>query len=350
MAELYQSVNRVAVPLDKVAEVMQKAVIAAEDRHFYDHSGIDPAGTTRALLNDLQGRAVQGGSTITQQLVKNTYLTSERSFTRKAKEAILAVKVERQFDKHEILDRYLNTVYFGRGAYGVETAAQNYFGVSAVDLDLPQAALLAGLIRSPGTADPTRDPRGATERRALVLNAMARVKSITRATADAAEAAPLEAIARPDPNTALSGSSAYFAAMVRTWAVKQFGERVAFGGGLRIETTLDSRMQDLAQRAISSTLNKPDDPDAALVSMANDGAVVALIGGKDFQQSAVNLATNDKRPQAGSTFKPFVLAAALQNDIPVTQRFPGPSKKTIAFSGFPTRCPTSTTSPSDRST
>ena len=335
VAELYKSENRVDVPLDKVADVMEKAVVSTEDRHFYQHGGIDPVGTTRALLNDVRGNNVQGGSTITQQLVKNTYLTSERSLTRKAKEAILAMKVEHQFDKREILDRYLNTIYFGRGAYGVEKAAQNYYGKSAADLDLPQAALLAGLIRAPETADPTTNPKNATVRRDIVLNAMVRSKAITKAQADAAKAAPFNAIDRPDPNANLSGSSAYFAAMVRTWTVRRFGERLAFGGGLRIETTLNGKMQTDAEKAITSTLDKPDDPDAALVSMADDGAVVAMIGGKDFKTSAVNLATNDHRPQAGSTFKPFVLASALQHDIPVTQTFPGPSKKTIPFAGFP---------------
>jgi penicillin-binding protein 1A len=335
VAELYKTENRVPVPLDKVSDVMEKAVVAAEDRHFYEHSGIDPIGTARALLNDIRGHNVQGGSTITQQLVKNTYLTSERSIVRKAKEAILAVKVERQFDKREILDRYLNTIYFGRGAYGVEKAAQNYFGKSAAELDLPEAALLAGLIRAPGTADPTARPRDAMARRALVLDAMVRTKVLSKADADAARSAPFDAIPRPDPNQILRGPSAYFSAMVRDWAVKQFGERLAFGGGLQITTTLNGKLQDAADKAITSTLDKPDDPDAALVSMADDGAVLALIGGKDFQESAVNLAMNNKRPQAGSTFKPFVLAAALENDVPVTQRFPGPAKKTIPFAGYP---------------
>ncbi|MCU1374112.1 MAG: penicillin-binding protein [Actinomycetia bacterium] len=335
LAELFKNENRVAVPLDKVADVMEKAVVSAEDRHFYEHSGVDPIGITRALVNDVRGGNVQGGSTITQQLVKNTYLTTERSLTRKAKEAILAVKVERELSKRQILERYLNTIYFGRGAYGIEKAAENYFGKPATDLQLPEAALLAGLIRAPGTADPELHPDAARNRRAIVLNAMARDKVITTAQATEAKAAPLPATKPPDPLQKLTGPDAYFIAMVRQWAVQEFGKRIAFEGGLQIETTLDPAMQADADKAVTSILNRADDPDAALVSMTDEGAVVAMIGGRDFQASQTNLATNNVRPQAGSTFKPFVLAAALDNGIPVTQRYPGPAKKSVKFPDNP---------------
>ncbi|MCU1487603.1 MAG: penicillin-binding protein [Actinomycetia bacterium] len=334
LGELFKDENRVTVPLDRVANVMEQAVVSAEDRHFYEHSGIDPIGITRALLNDVRGRNVQGGSTITQQLVKNTYLTTERSLTRKAKEAILAVKVERSLGKRQILERYLNTIYFGRGAYGIEKAAQNYFGKSASELQLPEAALLAGLIRAPETADPKTAPDAARNRRALVLNAMVRDKVITKAEGEAAKQAPLPTTDRPDPLATLSGSSAYFTAMVRSWAQDEFGERIAFGGGLKIETTLDPKMQADAEKAVFDTLDRPDDPDAALISMDSNGAIKALIGGKDFQANQINLATTAKRAQAGSTFKPFDLAAALENDIPVTQRFTGPNKLRLDFDGF----------------
>ena len=335
IAELYKDQNRVDVPLTKVSPIMRKAVIAAEDRHFYRHSGIDPIGVTRAIVHDLRGGSLQGGSTITQQLVKNTYLSPKRSFVRKFKEAVLAVKVEQLYDKREILERYLNTVYFGRGAYGIEKAAQAYFGRPAADLDLPQSALLAGLIRAPERADPTAHADEAERRRDLVLNAMVRTEAISRAEADAALAAPIDALPRPDPDRTLRGSTSYFVAMVRQWAIREFGERVAFGGGIRIETTLDPKLQEAADRSVRSVLTEPDDPDAALVSMSDDGAVLAMIGGKDFQASQTNLATNSVRPQAGSTFKPFVLAAALEDGIPVTQPYPGPAKKTVDFEGFP---------------
>jgi len=335
ITELYKEQNRVDVKLDQVAEVMQQAVVATEDRKFFGHSGLDPIGITRALVNDIRGRELQGGSTITQQLVKNAYLNAERSLVRKVKEAVLAVKVEQQYDKDEILERYLNTIYFGRGAYGVEKAAQLYFGKAAADLDLPQAALLAGLIRAPETAAPERNPEAARQRRAIVLKAMVRSEDISQAEADQANAAPIDAIERPDPTAQLSGGTAWFSAMVREWAIDEFGERLAFGGGLRIETTLDAKKQAAAEQAIGSILDRPDDPDAALVSMTDDGAIVALVGGRDFKTSNVNLATNNVRPQMGSTFKPVVLAAALQNDIRAGQRYPGPAKKTIPFDGYP---------------
>ena len=335
ITELYKDQNRVDVKLGQVAEVMQQAVVATEDRKFFEHSGLDPIGISRALVNDIRGRELQGGSTITQQLVKNAYLNAERSLVRKLKEAVLAIKVEQQYDKDEILERYLNTIYFGRGAYGVEKAAQLYFGRSAADLDLPQSALLAGLIRAPETADPERDPEAAKQRRAIVLKAMVRAEDISQEEADAANAAPVEAIPRPDPTVQLTGSTAWFSAMVRQWTVEEFGERLAFGGGLRIETTLDVKKQAAAEQAIASILDRPEDPDAALVSMTDDGAIVAMIGGRDFTTSNVNLATNNVRPQMGSTFKPVVLAAALENDVTVGQRYPGPAKKTIPFDGYP---------------
>src|SRR5690606_28367448 len=172
-AVLYAEQNRVDVTLDEMPDVLVAAVLAAEDRDFFDHRGVDPTGIARAAWRDIQGDAVQqGGSTITQQYVKLVYLTSERTITRKIKEAVLAVKLEQELEKEEILERYLNLVYFGRGAYGVGTAARAYFGKDVGDLDLAEAAYLAGLIRAPEAADATRDPDVATFRRRTVLDAM----------------------------------------------------------------------------------------------------------------------------------------------------------------------------------
>ena len=338
LGELFDTENRVDVPLSEVAPVLRDAVLAAEDKDFYRHGGLSPIGMGRAIWSNLRGKSLQGGSTITQQLVKNTYLSPERSLTRKAKEAILSIKLERQWSKDEILERYLNTVYFGRGAYGIEKAAEIWFGVHASELTLPQSALLAGLIRSPESADPDRDPEAAQRRRQIVLDALVRLGKISAEEAEAAAAAPIESQPRVDPDDLLQGSSAYFVAQVRTWLVDRYGEGVAFGGGLRVQTTLRPAMQAAAEKAVFETLNEPDDPDAALVSVDERGAILAMIGGKDFRTSKVNLAMGARGGgqgrQPGSTFKPFVLAAAFEAGIPISQRYPGPAKMTVDVGGI----------------
>ena len=337
LGELYDVENRVDVRLDEISPAMIDAVIAAEDRSFRSHSGINPSSTIRALWVNLRGGELQGGSTITQQLVKNTYLTPERSFRRKAQEAVLAFKVDQQLSKDAILERYLNTIYFGRGAYGIEAAAKAYFGVPASQLDVAQAALLAGLIRAPETADPTRHPEVAARRRSSVLDAMVVTGALDQAEASAIEASEIAAVPRDDERARLTGSSAFFVDQVRSWAIETFGEEAAFGGGLRIHTTLDPRMQEAAERAVFDTLDQPGDPDAALVALDDRGAIVAMIGGRSFEENKVNLAVGaeggSQGRQPGSTFKPFVLDAALAAGIPVNQRFPAPREITVEVDG-----------------
>jgi penicillin-binding protein 1A len=337
LAVLSQDGQRFEVPLDKVAPVVVDALIAAEDRRFYKHGGVDPIGIGRALWKDVTTRGTQGGSTITQQLVKNQYLTSERTLWRKAREAVLSVKLERSEDKQQILERYLNTVYFGRGAYGIEAAARNYFDVHAADLNLEQAALLIGLLRSPGTADPVQDPEEATRRRAVVLHDLVEVKKITPDQEAAAKAAPINASPRTRPVTLTAGVAPHFVEWVRQQAVAAVGEDAVYGSGLKIITTLDLDAQKAAESAVAEVLTDPAAPQAALVALDTDGAIRAHVGGRDFEALQVDLVRGadggGSGRQPGSTFKPFVLEAALEKGITLGDRYAAPPKIDLNVDG-----------------
>ncbi|MEQ1787483.1 MAG: transglycosylase domain-containing protein, partial [Acidimicrobiales bacterium] len=346
--------DRINVGLDQVPAVLQEAVLATEDRDFYEHGGVDPVGISRALYNDLRGRGVrQGGSTITQQYVKNVYLTSERSIVRKMKEAVLAVKLERELEKDEILERYLNTIYFGRGAYGVGAATRAYFDKDVREIGLAEASYLAGLIRSPGGADALEHPEEATRRRATVLTAMAEEGYITTAERDAMDATAIgTGVIQPRDRTGLGvvkGNTAdddlgtkYFVEAVRRQVAAKYGEDTLYGGGLRIYTTLDFDMQRAAWDAVTSTLDQEGDPDAALVAVDERGYVKAMVGGRDFESDELNLALGKTAfgldwggsgRGAGSSFKPFVLAEAIRQDISLNSKFNAPG--TMTFPGVP---------------
>ena len=315
LAVLRGSQSRVLVQGSEISPWVKQAIVATEDKRFFEHRGIDIRGMGRALLADIEHKsAVQGGSTITQQFVKNQLTGNAHSITRKLKEAALAWQLEQHWKKDRILTAYLNTIYFGNGAYGIERAARTYFGHKAAKLTLPQAALLAGIPEDPSLYDPVAHPQAATRRRALVLRLMLEQRDITGAEYLAAVRAPM-----PKPqNVHLSGvmgQSPYFGEYVKAQLIDQLGAKRVFGGGLRVDTTIDLRLQKLARTAIDKWLPSPDGPQAALVALnPSTGAVLAMYGGRSFHASQFNLAVQGER-QPGSSFKPFVLATALKEGI-----------------------------------
>ncbi|MDP9491150.1 MAG: PBP1A family penicillin-binding protein, partial [Actinomycetota bacterium] len=322
LAVLRGGENRVIVASDDIASVMKQAIVAVEDRRFFDHRGVDGRAIARAFWADVRNQAVvQGGSTITQQFVKNVYVKNQRSIGRKLREAALAWQLEQQWSKDKILTEYLNTIYFGNGAYGVEQASRVYFEHSAKRLTLPEAALLAGIPADPTRFDPKTNPQAATDRRELVLSMMANQGAITPQEYAAAVEAPLpkpESIQLPG---SLAGDEApYFVNYVKQQLVDKYGAQEVFGGGLKVKTTIDLELQELARKAIAKWLTDVG-PEAALVAVhPESGRVMAMVGGSNFRESQFNLAVQGER-QAGSSFKPFVLSAALREGLSTSNTF-----------------------------
>jgi penicillin-binding protein 1A len=332
LAVLRGSQSRVLVHDDQISAWMKQAIVATEDRRFYEHRGIDIRGMGRALWADLRHRGtVQGGSTITQQFVKNQLTGADRSITRKLKEAALAWQLEQRWTKKDILTAYLNTIYFANGAYGVERAARTYFGHSAAKLTLPEAALLAGIPQDPSLYDPVAHPRHAWARRTTVLRLMRDQGIIGFAQYRRAIDAPM-----PRPQdvrlSGVMGQSPYFGEYVKHQLLMHFkNPNRVYGSGFRVYTTIDLRLQKLARKAIQKWLPSPDGPQAALVTInPSTGAVLAMYGGASFRKSQFNLAVQGTR-QPGSSFKPFVLAAALKQGISPQTTFD--SKPTSIFLG-----------------
>jgi penicillin-binding protein 1A len=321
LARLVGSESRKIVPSDEIAPVMKQAIVAIEDKRFFEHRGIDVRGIVRAVWQDVRNKkVVQGGSTITQQFVKNAYLTSKRSLSRKLKEAALAWQIDQVWSKDKILTNYLNTIYFGNGAYGIERAGQIYFGHGASKLTLAEAALLAGIPSDPSLYNPVTDPKAAHARRREVLQAMLDQKDITYNEFRLANRTPL-----PKPEDihrlGVRGPAQYFVDYVKQQLVDQYGSGKVFGGGLKVKTTIDLGLQQRAREAISKWLSGPYMPAAALVALdPRDGRVLAMVGGDNYRQSQFNLAVQGER-QPGSSFKPFVLAAALRQGISPTTVF-----------------------------
>ena len=303
--------NRTPVPLAKVSPWMAKATVAIEDHRFYEHGGVDYEGIARAAWKDLRaGHVVQGGSTITQQLVRNLYISKERTFKRKIKEACLAIRLSRARSKDWILSQYMNQVYYGNHAYGIEAAAQTYFSRHAKTLTLAQSALLAGLPQAPSIYDPLHRPGAARARRDEVLRAMLTYGDITQVQYDQA-VGQQNLLLRPG-RLYTQIREPYFFSYVRDQLIAEYGANTVRSGGLRVDTTINPSLQVAARKAIRDTLYLRTDPAAAVVSInpANGAirAMTAVTPGRYGNQ--FNLASQARR-QPGSTFKTFVLTAAV---------------------------------------
>ncbi|MFN2390054.1 MAG: transglycosylase domain-containing protein [Actinomycetota bacterium] len=325
--------NRSLTSFEQIPKVLVDAVLTAEDARFFQHRGFDIRSMARAALANIEeGRIVQGGSTITQQYVKNTYFRHPgKTLRRKARELRLAIEVERRYSKQEILERYLNTLYLGNGAYGVKTAAETYFDVPVDRLSLPQAALLAGLIKAPSGYDPHAHPRKAKDRRDHVLARMAAHRLVAEDEAAAARRTPLGVV--PEVPR-IAARHPYFVEAVkreilrdrRLGTTEEQRAKALCKGGLRIETTLVPELQRAAERAVAQVLDRKGDPAAALVAIRpQTGEVVAMVGGRDWETSQVNLALGrgggGSGRQPGSAFKPIVAAAAMEQGIGLDTRY-----------------------------
>jgi penicillin-binding protein 1A len=346
LTTLHGAVDRTEVPLARISPNLVDAVIATEDHDFYNHPGVDVMGIARAAYTDLVKRStVQGASTITEQLVKNVYAGSyttdengvqsytlpERSIPEKVREALLAVKLEQQLGKDKILDQYLNTVYFGHGAYGVQAAAQTYFGVDASDLTVLQSASLAGVLHAPELYDPIDRPSDNWYRRNYAIDQM-----VTYGYLDPKHGERLKkakccgTIPDQTDRIAAPGQSEYFAEYARQQLFDKYGEAEVYAGGLRVTTTLDLGLEQAAEQAIATELPHPkSDPAAALVAMdPTTGEILAMAGGRNWDKNKLNYATmrGGSGRESGSAFKAFTLATAMQRGYSMTtQYWNGPS-------------------------
>ena len=330
----FAEINRQSVDASTLPDYVGNAVVASEDRSFYSNKGVDPKGIARALVNNLRGGDTQGASTLTQQYVKNYYVDTTSSYSGKFKQAIMAIKIDREKPKKEILGDYLNTVYYGRGAYGIEAASQAFFGHPAKDMSPSEAALLAGILPSPSAWDPAENPEKAQERWSRVLQFMADDGYITQEQYNTAKQTGMPHTIEPQTKQVYAGSNGYLLQMVRTELQDKAGlspEQIDTGG-FKIVTTINNKDQAAAAHIMedqqrfggaSPNLRK------ALVSIdPTTGGLLALYGGENYLTSQVNTAT-DAIAQAGSTFKPFALVAALENGWALESTYPATSPMTI---------------------
>ncbi|AJQ27844.1 transglycosylase domain-containing protein [Pelosinus fermentans] len=309
--------NRVPVSINKIPKNLQNAFVAAEDARFYQHIGIDPRGILRAVWSNITDRGVsEGGSTITQQLAKNALLSQERTLKRKIQEAILALQIERQYSKNEILELYLNQIYFGQGAYGVQSASIVYFNKNVEDLTLAECAMLAGIPKSPNYYSPFNNLKAATERQATVLDQMVKYEFINSSTAIQAKNAKLRLAIRSSQTDTTNQTASYFIDYVTQYLIDRYGADAVYKDGLKVYTTLDLDMQEAAEEAMKKLPNIRTDsnglqqPQGALVAIdPRTGYIKAMVGGRGNDQ--FNRAVLAER-QPGSAFKPFVYLAALE--------------------------------------
>jgi 1A family penicillin-binding protein len=333
-------VDRTAINFNQMPVVLRQAVIAAEDEDFYQHSGVDVVAIVRAAWANLTGGEIQqGASTITQQYVRNVFpeVGTEVTIERKIKEILMSIKLERALDKDEILRRYLNTVYLGKGAYGVQAAAQTYFGIEARDLTLKQSATLAGLISGPELFNPVDNEAEALGRRNWVFDRMVEEGFIAEERVADLRDDPI-ATANPPQPWAQKRETAYYIDYARRYLEKNYGGRT-FTGGLQVKGTINRDWQRAAIGAIQGSLSlEPGTPQAALVAIdVDNGEVRAMVGGKNFAQQHVNLATGDGGTgrQSGSSFKPFTLMAAIEEGISLNTVFNGPGQVDLSEKGCP---------------
>ncbi|CAN5338204.1 hypothetical protein BH20ACT9_BH20ACT9_14250 [soil metagenome] len=338
LAVLHDEVNRRVVSLDRISQQMQNAVIAAEDREFYEHAGYDLEALGRAAVANIKAQDVtQGGSTISQQLAKQNFAGDEQSLERKFTELLYSIALEKRFSKDELLTRYLNQVYFGSGSYGVAAAAEDFFGKQPKELNAAEGALLAGAIRSPSSLDAHYYPKAARRRRNQVLSGMAAEGHLTRQQARHWKRTPLNVVPEQERPT----DEPYFVAAVKRefLANPAFGATRAerrdqlFSGGLRIYATIDRRMQKIADEVVDANFPIYDGATAAIASVdPRTGRVLALHGGEDFDEEQFDLAAQGRR-QPGSAFKPFVMATALKEGFPVGTRLTGQSPTVFPVEG-----------------
>lgn len=312
LANIHGDEDRVVVPLSSISTNIQRAVMAIEDNRFYQHNGVDVRGTIRALATNASGGDVQGGSTITQQLVKNLFLSPERSYSRKLAEAVLSLRVEKYYSKDKILEMYLNQVYWGNRAYGIEKAARRYFNVPASDLSIAQAAQLAGLLKAPEGLSPFRFPKAAKERQKQVIQKMYEYGYITEEQAIAAKEEDLEYRSQEEKPS----RHPYYVSHVIQELNHIYGEDAVRRGGLQVYTSIDPAAQEAAEAALKKRVEAfpkgSNVTNGALVAIDVDTAeIIALVGGVDFSKSQFNNATQAKRA-AGSQFKPFVYLTAFR--------------------------------------